>query len=177
MERLEVVESLTRGGVDDRASGDGGDRERSAAAGVAVELGQHDTGEVDALLKCLRGVDRVLTDHRVDDEQDLVRIRRRADVGGLLHHLRVHAQASGGVDDHDVVLLAARDLDTVAGDSDRVADPVARLRGVDRRSRLAGDDLQLVDGVRALKVGGDQQRSVALLLEQLRELAGECRLS
>ena len=85
------------------------------------------------VLEGLRRVDGILTDHRVDDEQDLVGIGRLADVGGLLHHLGVDAEAAGGVDDDDVVLLAARDLDAVAGDLHGVADAVAGLRA--RRSR------------------------------------------
>ena len=57
--------------------------------------------------KALGGGDGVLADHRVDDEQDLVRLDRVADVGGLLHQLGVDAEPAGGVDDHDVVLLLA----------------------------------------------------------------------
>ena len=59
----------------------------------------------------------------------------------------------------------------------RVADAVARLGRPDRDAGLLADDLQLRDGVRALEVGRDQQRGVALLGEPLRELAREGRLS
>ncbi len=53
-------------------------RQRRAAAGVAVELGQHHAGEADAVAERLRGGDGVLADHGVDDEQGLVgRARRR----------------------------------------------------------------------------------------------------
>ena len=52
-------------------------------------------------------VDGILTDHRVDDEQHLVGVGRLADVGGLLHHLGVDTETTGGVDDDDVVLLVA----------------------------------------------------------------------
>jgi hypothetical protein len=41
------------------------------------------------------------------------------------------------------------------------------------RARLLGGDLPLVHGVRALKVGGDQQRRVSVLLELLGGLPGE----
>ena len=81
-----------------------GDRQRRATAGVAVELGQDDAGEVDALLERLGRLDRGLADHRVDDEEDLVGLDRRADVGGLLHEVLVDGEAAGGVDDDDVVL-------------------------------------------------------------------------
>ena len=108
-----------------------GDRQRRATAGVAVELGQHDTGEVDALLEGLGGLDGGLADHRVDDEQDLVGLDRRADVGGLLHQVGVDGEAAGGVDDDDVVLLAAGLLDAGARDGDRVAEGC----GCPRRTR------------------------------------------
>ena len=54
VERLEVVEALTGGREHDRAAGDGCDGERRATARVAVELGEHDAREVDALLEGLR---------------------------------------------------------------------------------------------------------------------------
>jgi hypothetical protein len=43
---------------------------------------------------------------------------------GLLHQLGVDAQASGRVDDDDVVLLLSGVVDAVAGDLDGVADAV-----------------------------------------------------
>ena len=106
------------------------DGQRGATAGVAVELGQHDAGEVDAVLERLGGGDRVLADHRVDDEQDLVGLDRVADVGGLLHQLGVDAEPAGGVDDDDVVLRVALacSIDAVGATVDRVADAVAGLR-------------------------------------------------
>src|SRR3954468_18809932 len=58
---LEVLELLARGGEEDRLAGDGLDRQRGAAAGVAVELGHHDAVEVDGLGELLGDVDRVLS--------------------------------------------------------------------------------------------------------------------
>ena len=64
----------------DRAPGDlGGPRARRHAAGVAVELGQDHGVEVDAVEERLRGGDGVLADHRVQDEEDLVRVHGVAD--------------------------------------------------------------------------------------------------
>ena len=104
VEDLEVLDLLAGRGEHDRPAGDRGDRQRRATAGVAVELGQDDAGEVDALLERLGRLDRGLADHRVDDEQDLVGLDRRADVGGLLHEVLVDGEAAGGVDDDHVVL-------------------------------------------------------------------------
>ena len=127
VEDVEVLELLAVGGEHDRLAGDLAHRQRGAAAGVAVELGEHDAGEADAVAERLGGVDGVLADHRVDDEQHFLRVDRRADVRGLLHHLGVDAEPAGGVDDDHVVLGPAGELDRVAGDLHRVADAVARL--------------------------------------------------
>ena len=88
------------------------DRQRRAAAGVAVELGQDDPVEADAVEEGQCGRDGVLADHRVDDEQGLVGRDGVPDVGGLLHQLGVDAEPAGGVDDDDVVQLAARACST-----------------------------------------------------------------
>src|SRR3712207_7348388 len=45
---------------------------RSTTAGVAVELGEHDPAEADAVPEGLGRGHGVLADHRVDDEQRLV---------------------------------------------------------------------------------------------------------
>ena len=142
------------------------DRQGGATAGVAVELGQHDAVEADAVEERLRGRDGVLADHRVDDEQHLVGRDGVADVGGLLHQLGVDAEAAGGVDDDDVVELRAGVLDRRRATT-ATGSPTP-LPGSGAKTGDAGplaDDLELGDGVGALEVGGDEQRRVALLLE------------
>ncbi len=52
--------------------------------------------------KRLRGLDRVLADHRVDDEEDVLGLDLRLDVGELLHQRLVDREAAGGVVDDDV---------------------------------------------------------------------------
>ncbi len=76
VEDVEVLELLAAGGEQDRHPGDLAHRQRGATAGVAVELGQHHAGESDALTERVGGGHRVLTDHRVEDEQCLVGLRR-----------------------------------------------------------------------------------------------------
>ena len=106
-----------------------GDREGRATAGVAVELGEDDAVVADAVEEQLGRGDGVLADHRVDDEQHLVGLHRVADVGGLLHQLRVDTEATGGVDDDDVVQLALGVLDRARG---------PRRPGRRRRCRASG---------------------------------------
>ena len=121
--------------------------------------------------------ERVLADHRVDDEEHLVRLHSVPDRGGLRHHLGVDTEAARGVDDDDVVELALGLLDRCPGHGDRVADAVAGLGREDGDADLVAVDLQLLDGVRALQVAGDQHRRLALLLQPQRELGRERRLA
>jgi hypothetical protein len=79
MEALEVAELLARGREQDRLAGDRLDRQRGAAAGVAVELGQHDAVELRDVGELLGDVDGVLARHRVDHEQHDVGPRDLAD--------------------------------------------------------------------------------------------------
>lgn len=130
------------------------DRQRGAAACVAVELGQHHAGEADTLTERLGGGDGVLTDHRVEDEQHLVGIDGRADGGGLGHHLLVDTQPPGGVDDDDVEVLGPCLGEALGCHRDGVAGPgfrrCARVRREHRNPGPLTDDLQLVHGRRPL---------------------------
>src|SRR2546421_10597924 len=120
MERVEVVQLLAVGREHDLTTRHRGHGQRRTTAGVTVEVGEYPPVEPDAVEEGLSGGHRVLADHRVDHEQDLVRGDRVTNVGGLRHHLRVHAEATGGVHDHDVVLAAAGLINGVAGHLDRV---------------------------------------------------------
>ena len=73
VERLQRVELLAHADVLDRRVGDAVDRERRAAARVAVHLGQDHAGDAEGVVKALGDPDRVLAGHAVGDEQDLVR--------------------------------------------------------------------------------------------------------
>ena len=91
VEDLEVLQTLASGSEQNRLAGHGCHGQRGAAAGVAIELGEHHAGEVHAFIECLGGLDRVLTDHRVDDEQDFIGLHGVTDIACLLHQLLVHA--------------------------------------------------------------------------------------
>ena len=70
------------------------DRQRRAAAGVAVDLGQDQAGHRDGGDERLGDGDGLLAGHRVDDEQRLDRLDRRVDRGDLGHQRLV--DRSGG---------------------------------------------------------------------------------
>jgi hypothetical protein len=62
----------------------------------------------EALVERIGDVDRVLTGHRVEDEEDVVRAGALVDVLELLHQGLVDREAAGGVVDDDVAALEAR---------------------------------------------------------------------
>src|SRR3954452_12107750 len=92
VEALELVELLAHAREQDRLARDRLDAQRGAAAGVAVELAHQHAVELDGLGELLGDVDGVLAGHRVDDEQDVVRLDRPADLDELLHELGVDVQ-------------------------------------------------------------------------------------
>ena len=120
VEALEGLQLLAGRGEEDRLAGHRLDRERGAAAGVAVELGHHHAVELGRLGEGLGDADRVLAGHRVDDEQHVVGLGPLADPRQLGHQLLVDVEAAGGVDDQHVADLLAGALQRPGGDLDRV---------------------------------------------------------
>ena len=116
VEDLEGVGLLAGAQELDRDAGDGGDAERGAAAGVAVDLGQDEAGHRHGGDERLGDRDGLLAGHRVDDEQRLDRLDRVVDGGDLGHERLVDAEPAGGVEDDDVADLALGGLDALAGD-------------------------------------------------------------
>ncbi len=167
-ERLELVGGLAHADEQHRGPGHFLDAERGAAAGVAVELGQHHAGQRQRLVEAARGLDRVLTDHRVDDQEHVVRLHRRADRRQLLHQRLVDREAAGGVvDDHVAAELRGFGLGGLADLERRRAGMLNTGTSI-----WLAEHLQLLDGGRALHVGGDEQRLLAFLGQVARELGG-----
>ena len=77
--------------------------ERRAAAAVAVDAGEHDAGDADALVEALGELHRVLAGEAVGDQQRLVRTGDVAHLGRLAHQVVVDVRAPGGVEQHHVV--------------------------------------------------------------------------
>ena len=74
-ELLELVERLAHAEELDGLAGDLLDRERRAAARVAVELREDEAVEREPAVELGRGPHRVLADHRVGDEEDVLGLR------------------------------------------------------------------------------------------------------
>src|SRR6476659_3900066 len=129
----EVVGSLAEADELDRDAELALDRHDDAALGRAVELGQHDAGDVDRLGEDLGLLQAVLPGGGVEDEQHLVDLALllddALDLAELVHEADLVVQAAGGVDDDDVGLDLPGRLDRVARDRRGVS---ALLLGADR---------------------------------------------
>ena len=116
MEHVQAVGLLAGADELDRLAGDVAHRQRGAAAGIAVGLGQHHAGQRQRFAEMLGGDGGVLAGHRVDHEQRLDRVDRGVQRLDLGHHRLVDAGAAGGVDDQHVDEGLARIVDRGADD-------------------------------------------------------------
>ena len=116
---LDGVELFAGADQLDRLAGDRAHGQRRAAAAVAVDAGQHDAGQADALIERAGEIDGVLAGQRVGDEKNFVRIGGAADFRRFGHHRFVERDAAGGVEHHHVVAAEARRLHGAARDLHR----------------------------------------------------------
>ena len=181
---IEILELFTGGGKHDGLAGNFTDRQRRTTTGVTVQLGEDDTGEVHAVTECLGGLDGVLTNHGIDDEEDFVGVDGVTNIARLRHQGFVDAEAAGGIDDDDVVLRALGLVDAALGDVHRITmrgthlvfervQRGARVRSEDVDAGALTDDLQLLHGAWALEVTGHEHRGMPLGSKVLRKLTGE----
>ena len=101
------------------------------------------------------------TGHRIDHQQDLLGLYRFLDAPQLVHELFVDVEASGGIQDQNIIAVVPGMQDRLAGDLHRVSLPHLKHR----HAGLLADDLQLLDRSRTIDVTGCQQRTLAALLE------------
>ena len=93
------------------------------------------------------------------------------DIFQLLHKLLVNVQTARRVDKQHVVAMPARMFICRLRNGDRVALALLKHRNVE----LAADDLELVNGGRAIDVAGHQQRPAALTLFKIPCQLGDVR--
>lgn len=144
-----------------------------AAAGIAVQLRQDDAGDIQQVVEGLRDVDRVLSGHRVDDEQDLSRPHGVPHALELGHQRLVDVETAGGIDDDGVKPV----FDCVLDGFLRRADGILRAALEHGQSGLLANDLQLFDGSGTIDVAGDQQHVLAVFLEHFAQLRAVRRLA
>ena len=180
---FERVEVFAHAHEFDRRAGDLFDRQRRAAACVGVKFGQDHAVEFKLIVECLGGVDGVLAGHCVDDQVNLVRTQRCVDLAQFVHQLVIDMQPAGGVEHEHLAIVVVCGLQGVLADGHRGSDGLAVLGDlVHLRVEvnltwplevfdLVGQCFELLDGGRALKVGGTQHRVAASLFQVGGELA------
>ena len=174
MEAVEGLQFLAGRGEEDRLASHRFDRQRRAAAGVTVELGHHHAVEIGRLGERFGDTDGVLAGHRVDDQQHVMRLRPLADLGQLVHQVRVDVEAPGGIDDQHVAVLFASAIERPRGDLDRVG--VGPLL-VDGGAGGLADGDQLIDRSGAVDVAGSKGDVLARIAEVAGELGAGGRLA
>ena len=171
-ELFELVESLADACESDGRPGDLPDAEGRTSARVAIELGQHDPGQPETVVKRLRRLHRVLPDHGVNDEQNVLGRHGRLNLFELPHEGLVDRESAGRVVDDHVVLFAPGPLASLQADLERCCACHVEHRNLD----LLAEHLELLDRRRSLHVRRDEQRPLALLLEPAGKLRAGRRL-
>ena len=174
MEGVEIFEAFAGADERNRHADDRDDRERGAAARIAVDLREHDAGHAHLAVELAGAADGVLPRHRIGDVEQIRGLRDVLDGDQLAHQLVVDVQAAGGVDDDDVAAGVAGFDKGATGARDRV-EVAGRIEHT--HTGLAGDDRELFDGRRAAHVGRDDERELALFGQHPRQLAGRGRLA
>ena len=160
IERLKRIGLLAHAHELDGLAGHLTHRKCATATGVTVELGDDHAVKVGAIGEGRDDVDDILAGHGVDDHQHLVGLDGLLDVDGLLHHLFVDLQTTGGIDDDHVTQVVNGLLNGTLGNVDRVRAVTAE----DRNADLATERGQLVGSGGTIDVArGEQRRSACFL--------------
>src|SRR4051812_46102470 len=155
------------------------DGEHDAALRRAVELGEHDAGDVDCLRELLCLHETVLPRRGVEHEQHLgdlagLTIGDTANLAQLFHQVGLGVEPPGGVGEHEVGVLRARVLHGVEDHGARVATLVAAHDG---GTRALGPQSELLGSGGAERVAGRHHDRASVRDLALRDLADGRRLA
>lgn len=157
-----------------RLLNDGADGQSGTAAAVAVEFGEDNAVEVDAVVEGFGRVHGILARHGVYDEERLGRIERSLHALDLVHHGLIYGETACCIDDDDLFARLPGLLDAALGDADRIGDTVF---GVYIHADRLTHDLELVDSGRAVYVGCHEQHLTPTPLVESGQFGGERRLT
>ena len=167
VEGLQGVEFLADADEDNGLAGYLPNRQGRATAGVAVGLGQYDTGQIERSTEGLGGIQCVLTGHSVDDEQPLMRANGPIDGADFVHQFGIHVQPARRIDNQHVEHAKASRLECTLRDRHRVT---RRIGGMECCPHLLGESLQLQNRRRAAHVSADEEHALFTAID---EPAGE----
>ena len=148
MEFLQPIQLFTDTNKLDRDASHSLNAECCSAASIAVQLGENHAIQFQSVIKRLGTVDRILTGHRIANQQSLVRSNAAVNLLQLFHQRRVDVQTTGGVENHDLRADSLCFLNPVFTDLNRIT--CLRIFGVNRTAHLAANHLQLLNRRRSL---------------------------
>ncbi len=173
IEDREVLHPLADADELDRHAEHAVDRERRAAARIAVHLGEDDAGQADRFVESLGDPDGFLPGHPVGHQKNLQRRRLRLHRSKLLHQRLIRLQAPGRIE-QDV--REAIDSPLIHRSASEIGHVFMLGLVNDRHLHGPPERLQLLARCRPVWVAGYQQGPPALPLEPLRQLPGRRRL-
>ena len=159
VEGFDTGQFLADTSVLDRPTGYMTYRKRCATTRITVQFGQDDSGQRQSLAKRLGRVDRILTQHGINDEQCFNRFDRRMEFGDLLHHRFVNRETTSRIHKQHIVEVAFGPINRSARNIYR---PVRQSRRKKIHTGLLGDGFQLFDSRRTINVAGNDQHFLLL---------------
>jgi hypothetical protein len=149
--------------------------ERGAAAGVAVEFRRNDSRQRESIVERLRGIHGVLTRHRVANEENLVRLRAAGDVGDSSFINASSTWRRPAVSRMTTSRRSAFARATARSQTAGGGIPVSVWTGM---PSCAPSTFELLDGGGSLKIRGDEEHGLLVLLpNEGGELAARRRLA
>ena len=173
VERVEVVGLLPG---PDELDGDaryGLDGERGTASSVAVELREHESGELKGVVEHLRHVHGLLAQCSIRDKEHLVGRGHGTQASNLVHQAFVDLQPTCSIKDDRVGSCGQARCESCLPDCRDILRLVVR---VEPKFLLARKDFKLVYGRGTVDVAGHHKGLVPSLLEQTAQLGRRGRL-
>ena len=105
MEHFNLVKLFAHAHKFNGLAGDRLNGQSSAPSGITVQLCQHNTINVQSIIKSLSGIDRILANHGIYHQKNLGGLHRSLDLFQFLHQGFIHMEAAGGVQKHHVIAV------------------------------------------------------------------------
>ena len=172
MEHIDSLHLLARTHKLDRFGDNSTNRQCSTTTSVTIELSEHDSVEIQSVVKFLGSIHSILTRHWVHHEECLVWIECILESSNLVHHLLVNSQTSGSIHDYDIIALGLSLLDGIICNLNYI---LVVGFGINRHTNGLTHDLQLLDSSRTIHVASHQQGFlVVLVFQQVGKFTAEC---
>ena len=105
IKRFKRILLFANTGKFNRAAGYMPHRQRRTAARVTVKPGQHNAGNPDRVMKRRGCIDRILTCHRISDQQNFMRVGQLFDLAQLGHQSLINAKTASRIKDQHIIGL------------------------------------------------------------------------